>query len=203
MGEDDSTEPADDDLPADVIDEAERLTRLARDAVDESEAEAYREARGDLLDGTGFAARVREDDRDTLVLYPTEWVVEGTVDPARIDDVDRGVERPLEGPGDEWAVVEEHNRAVAATVADRHGDVHGRNAHALADFAGNHYAKPIERLTREERAEFRTEYFPRNAFASGEQKQIVAESVELAVEIATEREAGGTSGDSAGRADER
>jgi hypothetical protein len=174
------------ELPAEVVDEAERLTRLAREAVDDEEASVYREARTDLLDDTGFTARVREDDRDTLVLYPSEWVEDGTVHPDRIDDVDRGIERPLEGPGagDNWDAVAEHNTEVAERVGDEHGDVHGQNAAALADFASNHYAKPIDDLTVDEREEFLTEYFVRNAFPSDDQKAVVEESVQLAADAA-------------------
>ncbi len=174
------------ELPVDVVDEAERLTKLAREVVDDAEAATYREARDELLAETPYTARVREDDRDTLVLYPEEWVVEGKVHPDRIDDIDRGIERPLEGPGasEDWDVIEEHNRTVAETVADEHGDVHGQNAHALADFASNHYAKSLGQLTREEREEFLTGYFVRNAFPSDDQKAVVEESVRLAVEKA-------------------
>lgn len=186
-----SPEPAEGDeetteLPADIVDEAERLTKLAREVVDEDEAEAYQEARDDLLTDTDFTARVREDDRDTLVLYPSEWVVDGTVHPDRINDIDRGIERPLEGPGasEDWSVIDDYNRTVAEAVADNHGDVHGQNAQTLADFASNHYAKPIADLTREERAEFLSEYFVRNAFPSDDQKSVVEESVEIAVELA-------------------
>jgi hypothetical protein len=174
------------DLPDEVTDEAERLTRLAREAIDDNEAAAYRESRDDLVEEYGFTARVREDDRDTLVLYPSEWVVDGVVHPDRVEDVDRGVERPLEGPGEpeEWKTVAGYNREVAAAVADEHGDVHGANAMALADFASNHYAKPIGKLTPDERAEFLRDYFPRNAFPTDDQKAVVEESVRLAVAIA-------------------
>ena len=180
------------ELPADIVDEAERLTRLAHEVVDEAEAETYRRARTDLLEDTGFTARVREDDRDTLVLYPEEWVVDGTVHPDRVDDVDRGIERPLEGPGasNDWQTVEDHNRTVAERVAEEEGAVHGQNAHALADFASNHYAKPIDRLTREEREEFLSEYFVRNAFASDGQKAVVDESVQYAVDVADDESTG-------------
>jgi hypothetical protein len=172
----------DGEIPDAVVDEAERLTRLARDAVDGAEASAYREERTDLVSEHGFTARVREGDRDTLVLYPDEWVEEGTVYPDRIDDVDRGIERPLGGPGadDEWDAIAEHNEQVAERVAAAHGPVHGENARALADFASNHYAKPIGDLTADERAEFLGEYFPRNAFPSDDQKAVVGESVMLA-----------------------
>jgi len=181
------------ELPLEVVDEAERLTRLAREVANEDEAETYREARDELLADTDFTARVREDDRDTLVLYPEEWVVDGTVHPDRVDDVDRGIERSLEGPGasEDWDTIEEHNRAVADRVAAEHGETHGQNAHALADFASNHYAKPIDDLTREERAEFLDEYFVRNAFPSDDQKAVVEESVQFAVEIADDESIGG------------
>lgn len=188
-GETDDSRTADrSELPERVVDEVERLTRLAREAVDDREAAAYREERADVLADYDFRARVREEGRETLVLYPAEWVVDGTVYPERVDDVDRGIERPLEGPGgaDEWAVVAEHNREVAASVADDHGQVHGANASALADFASNHYAKPIGRLTPEERQEFLAEYFPRNAFPSEDQKAVVEESVRLTVEVDSE-----------------
>ena len=55
------------ELPDDLIDEVERLTRLARRAVDEDEAAAYEKRRRTLLDDYEFTARVREED-DTLVV---------------------------------------------------------------------------------------------------------------------------------------
>lgn len=178
-------EQADGDLPEDVADEAERLTRLARQAADESEARAYREERKSLLDAHGFEARIREDGQDTLVLYPAEWVLEGTVHPDRVDDIDRGVERPLEGPGEpeDWETIADHNRDIAAAVAAEHGETHGENARALATFASNHYAKSIEELTPEEREEFHEEFFVRNAFPSDDQKAVVDESVRLVDDI--------------------
>jgi hypothetical protein len=177
---------ADREVPPEVIDEAERLTRLARDAVDEDEAAAYIENRDELIAEHDFTARVREEDDDTLVLYPEEWVDDGTVYPDRIEDVDRGIERPLEGSGsmDNWEAIEAENREIAEVVADEHGEVHGTNAHALADYASNHYAKPIADLTREETQEFLQEYFPRNAFPTDDQKAVVEESVEYAVDVA-------------------
>jgi len=177
-----------DDLPQRVIDEAERLTRRARNAVDPNEAGAYRDERASLLADHEFIARLREDGRETLVLYPEEWVDDGTVRPERIDDTDRGVERPLEGPDEatEWDVTEEHNRDLAETVEAEHGSVHGANAHALADYASNHYAKAIDRLTGEELREFYEEYFPRNAWPSDDQKAVVEESVRLVFVAADE-----------------
>jgi len=177
---------ADPELPEKVIAEAERLTRQARKAGDSDEAAARRRRRSSLLAEYGFTARVRTEDRDTLVLYPDEWVEEGTVRPDRIGNLDRGVERPLEGPGehDDWEAIESHNRNLATAVAEEHGPVHGANAHALADFASNHYAKPIEELTGGEREEFLAEYFPRNAWPSDDQKAVVEQSLELVFETA-------------------
>ena len=176
----------DEEVPPEVVDEAERLTRLARDTVDDAEAAAYVEDRDDLVADHDFVARVREGEDDTLVLYPDEWVEDGTVHPDRIEDIDRGIERPLEGSGsaDDWETVEAENREAADAVAAEHGDVHGQNAHALADFASNHYAKSIAELTREETQEFLREYFPRNAFPSDDQKAVVEESVALTIEAA-------------------
>jgi len=175
------------DLPAHALEQAERLTRLARDAVDDAEADAYRRERGTLLAEYGYTARIREDDDgDVLVCYPREWIEDGTVRVENVEDPDRGVERPLEGPGDpeEWEVVADHNRGIAAAVAADHGEVHGANARALADFMSNHYARPIESATDEEVAEFLTEYFPRNAWPDDDQRAVVEESLDLVAETA-------------------
>ncbi|MEF8756985.1 MAG: rnhA operon protein [Halobacteriales archaeon] len=174
-------------LPRDVVETAAAQTRRARRARDEKQAERHRERRAALLDGRGYSARVREEDtRDVLVLYPDEWLDDGTVRTDRIEDLDRAVEVVLSGAGDpdDWDAVDAHNRRVAERVRDRHGDVHGDNADALADFVGNHYAKPIEDATPEERAEFLAEYFPRNAWPDDRQREAVERSVELAVEAA-------------------
>jgi hypothetical protein len=176
--------------PESVVDEAERLTRLARDAVVDEEAAAYRDHREQLLTEHDYTARVREDDtRDVLVCHPTEWVGDGTIRPERIDDLDRGIERPLSGPGDaaEWAVVDEHNREVVADVRAAHGEDHAANVSALADFMGNHYAKPIENATREELEEFLEDYYTRNVWPTDEQRTVVKKSVYLAFEVVDER----------------
>lgn len=172
----------DGELPAEVLDEAERLTRLARDAVDEAEAEAYRDERDAMLTGYGYAARVRDDGgRAVLVCYPAEWLEDGTVRVERVADVSRGVERPLSGPGDaeDWETVAAHNRSLAAAVASAHGETHGATARSLAAFASNHYAKEIERLTAAELAEFREEFFPRNSWPSDAQRERLEESIDL------------------------
>ena len=185
-GQDDATGAESEELPADIIEEAKTLTRRARRAVDENEAAAYREVRDELLAAHDFTARIRDDERAVLVLYPVEWVEDGTVHPERIEDIDRGIERPLEGVADpdDWAVVGEHNDTIAEAVADDHGQVHGANARELATFFSNHYAKPIEDATDDELSEFLTEYYKRNVWPSDDQKAVVEESVRLTVERA-------------------
>ncbi|EMA53640.1 MULTISPECIES: DUF7108 family protein [Halococcus] len=175
------------ELPAAVVDEAERLTRLARAATDDAEREAYREERASVLADHGFTARVREDDTNAvLVCYPDEWIDDGTVRTDRIDDTDRAAERRLSGPGDpdDWLHVAAHNDRVVARVAERHGDVHAANARAFADFMSNHYARRIETATETERREFREEYFVRNAWPSAEQRSVVEQSLTLTLDAA-------------------
>lgn len=176
--------------PESVVEEAERLTRLALDASDDGEADAYRERRDGLLAECGYAARERDDGEGevTLVCYPADWLDEsGTIRVERVDPA-AAVEVSLSGPGDpeEWADVDEHNRAVARRVHAEHGGVHGATATALAAFASDHYAKPVEALTEGELAEFREEYFVRNAWPSDEQRERVAESLRYARDAAEE-----------------
>jgi hypothetical protein len=177
----DETETETDTLPESVVAEAERLERLARRVSDEAEAEVYRERRSELVAAYGFESRIREDDDgDVLVCHPAEWVEDGTVRTERIDDVDRGVEVPLSGAGspDDWQATEDTNRALAEAVAEAHGEPHATNAHALADFASNHYAKPVARLAPAELAEFRDEYYPRNVWSSEAAEAALEETVE-------------------------
>ncbi|AFK18412.1 rnhA operon protein [Haloferax mediterranei ATCC 33500] len=174
------------ELPEDVVEEATRLTRLARDAVDPDEREAYLSARDELVDEHDFLSRVREED-DVLVLHPAEWVDdEGTVVPKQIDDVDRGVEQPLSGTGEEheWSAIEEHNARLVATVAEKHGEDHAANARAFADFLGNHYVRRIETAGAPEVREFIEEYYPRNAWTTTEQRSILSESLKLLFDAA-------------------
>lgn len=191
-GETTGAEPTDDDgrkpeteLPERVVEEAERLTKLATASVDDDEADAYRADRDERLAEYDFRARVREDD-DTLVLHPEEWLVDGTVRVERIDDTGRAVERSLSGAGDpdDWAAVEEHNAALVAAVADEHGEPHAANARAFADFMGNHYARRIEAATADQVREFREEYYPRNAWPSDEQRAVLDRSIELLFDAA-------------------
>ncbi|MFB6310706.1 MAG: rnhA operon protein [Salinirussus sp.] len=178
------------DLPDDVVDAAERLTRLAREAVDDTEAAAYRADRDAALADYGYAARVREDDDgDVLVLYPSEWLEDGVIRVEAVQDRSRAEEIQLTGTGEEtdWDAVDAHNRSVAETVEAEHGPVHGATARALADFAGNHYAKRIETLAPEERRTFKEEYFERNAWPTEAQRDVIDESVQLTVRAAKEK----------------
>ena len=179
-----------DTLPREVVDEAERLTRLAREATVEAEQEAYLDHRGDLLESRDYTARVRGDDtRDVLVLHPQEWVEEETIRTERIEDVSRGIEVPLSGPGagDDWAEIDAYNRAIVESVREEHGDAHAANVAALADFAGNHYAKLVTELTAAELREFRDDYFRRNAWPTADQRDVVEKSVQLAFDAVDER----------------
>ncbi|WP_224447496.1 DUF7108 family protein [Haloprofundus salilacus] len=176
------------ELPEGVRTTAERLTRLARDAVDPNEAEAYLERRDAALDEHGYAARYRDAD-DTLVLYPTEWLDDdGTVVLDRIDNTSRAVERSLSETGeeDEWTAVEEHNSRLVAAVEESAGSAHAANARAFADFMGNHYVRRVETAGTPELREFLTEYYPRNSWPTEAQKMVVRESLELLFEQAGE-----------------
>ncbi len=182
----DASDTDGDELPEETVDEAERLTRLARDAVDDGERAAYRKRRERLLTPHEFTARVREDGgADTLVLHPEAWHDgEGVIRTDRIQDLSRAVEIPLEGAGDpdDWTELDAQNREVVETVRETYGDVHGENADAFADFMGNHYARPIDSAGRGEVVEFLTEYFVRNAWPSDEQRATIEESIELVFE---------------------
>jgi hypothetical protein len=174
-------------LPEQVIEQAERLTRLARRSETAAERATHERERADILAEYGFTARVRATD-DTLVLHPSEWVVDGAVEPTAVENVDRGVEVSLSGPGESttWPSVERHNAAIVERVRERAveaSDIHARNARALADFAGNQYAKQIERLTESECREFLEEYFPRNAWPDERQRSLIGRSLELAFAV--------------------
>ena len=174
-------------LPERLLQAVEHYTRQARDTDDERAARRLRERRDERLARHGYVARVREEPtRAVLVCHPATWTEDGTVYPDRIEDLDRAVEIPLSGPGDpeDWDEIDAHNGALAAAVRERHGEVHGATARALADFASNHYAKPIEALAVGELAEFREEYFVRNAWPSDAQREVLSRSLELVFECA-------------------
>jgi hypothetical protein len=175
------------ELPEELVDEAARLTRAARAAEDGAEAAAARERREKLLAERGYLARERvEDGRATLVCYPEEWVDDdGLVDTERVADLSRAHERVLEGPGDgDWDDVDAYNRAVAERIATEHGPVHGANATAFADFMSNHYARRVDTATGRMCEEFLTEYFPRNAWPTDDQRAVVERSLQLIEEMA-------------------
>ena len=177
------------ELTEETIDRAETLIRRERDAVDTAEAEAYREELDELLDAHDFEWRIREDDDgDVLVCHPAEWVEDGRIQVELVDDTDRGVEVPLDAPGDpdDWDAVDAHNRDIVRAVREEHGDVHGANAAAFADFMSNHYARPVESAGSRERTEFLTEYFPRNAWPTASQKVVVERSITLVFDAAGE-----------------
>jgi hypothetical protein len=168
------------EIPQDTLEEAKRLTRVLRRATDPAEAATYRQERDQLVEAFGFEVRVRTDD-DTLVCYPAEWLDSGTVQLDQIEDRDRAIEVSLSGPGDpdDWEVVKSYNDTLVARVRTECGDTHAANARALADFMGNHYAKRMDTATQEEIDEFRTEYYPRNVWPTGGQREVLEQSLRL------------------------
>ena len=182
------------DVPVEAVDEAERLTRLAREAESaeptpeiEQAAEQYRERRDALAAEYGYTARVRDED-DALVLYPDEWMDDGTVRLDRVEDTDRAVEVSLSGPGDadRYREVAAYNEAVAEAVAERETEVHARTAETFAAFMSNHYVRPVDDATPEMRAEFREEYLVRNGWPTDEQLAAVEESLSVVESVAAD-----------------
>ncbi|MES3160221.1 MAG: hypothetical protein PPP55_01455 [Halorubrum sp.] len=166
------------DIPAEVVDEAERLTRLARETADSEAAAHYRERRDELVTDHDYTPRLREDD-DTLVLYPEEWMASGTVQLDRIETTDRAVEVSLSGPGDadHYRAVAAYNDAVAEAVAERADEVHAATARSFAAFMSNHYVRRVDDASPTVRAEFREEYLPRNGWPTEKQLDRVEESL--------------------------
>ena len=182
------------DVPAEAVDEAERLTRLAREAESaeptpeiEEAADQYRERRDALAAEYGYTARVRDED-DALVLYPDEWMDDGTVQLDRVEDTDRAVEVSLSGPGDadRYREVAAYNEAVAEAVAEREVEVHARTAETFAAFMSNHYVRAVDDATPAMRAEFREEYLVRNGWPTDEQLAAVDESLSVIESVATD-----------------
>ncbi|MGQ3328413.1 DUF7108 domain-containing protein [Halorubrum sp. FL23] len=175
------------DVPTETVDEAERLTRLARRTEEESAAAFYRERRDELVGSHDYVPRIREDD-DTLVLYPEEWMEAGTVQLDRIETTDRAVEVSLSGPGDadRYREVAAYNDAVADAVADARDAVHADTARSFAAFMSNHYVRAVDDATPEMREEFREEYFPRNGWPSDEQLAVVDESLDVIEAVAAD-----------------
>nr|WP_096391681.1 hypothetical protein [Halopenitus persicus] len=172
------------DVPPDAVEEAERLTRLARNAADPEAADLYRRRRDELAADHDYTPRVREED-DTLVLYPSEWMADGTVQLNRIEETDRAVEVSLSGPGDadRFDEIAAANDAVVDRIAAEHGPDHAANVRAFADFMSNHYVRRVTDATAAEREEFRTEYYPRNAWPSADQRELLDRSLALVEEL--------------------
>ena len=189
-GDGDGAESGDDrvpDVPVEVVDEAERLTRLARRTEDDAAAVFYRERRDELVSGHDYVPRLREDD-DTLVLYPDEWMADGTVQLDRIETTDRAVEVSLSGPGDadRYEEIADYNEAVADAVAERHDGVHADTARSFAAFMSNHYVRAVDDAAPDVREEFREEYLPRNGWPTDEQLAVVEESLAVIESVAAE-----------------
>ncbi|MFC3958021.1 DUF7108 domain-containing protein [Halovivax cerinus] len=176
---------ADAPLPDDVVAEAERLTRLARNATDPDERAAYIQRRDEIVAEYDYAARVREAD-DTLVCHPEHWLEDGVVRTERIDDLSTAVERSLSGPGDpdDWAALDADNRDLVERVRSEAGDVHAANASAFADFMGNHCAKPMTAATADEIEQFLGEYYVRNAWPDPDARAVVVDSIEITFAVA-------------------
>ncbi|WP_181685918.1 DUF7108 family protein [Halorhabdus salina] len=170
-------------LPADVIENALRLTRLAR-RTEGDRAATHDERRDTILATYGYEARVREDDDGAvLVCYPAEWLRDGEVVFDRIEDRSRAVERPLTGDED-WDAVEEANREIVARVGEEYGSVHEENVRAFADFLGNHHVCRIATATPAQVREFREEYYARNVWPDDEQRAALAQSLRIAFDVA-------------------
>lgn len=191
----------DEELPPSVINEALRLTRLARRAPEgpsDSECkdpdrvktpDEYRDERDTLLDSYDYSAHVREDDRGaTLVCYPAEWIAGGQVHLDTVEDTDRAVERRVEGAGEQgaWEPVSAHNEAIAQRVADRYGDPHAATVRAFARFMSSHRVRRIDTATADDIVEFVDEFFPRNTWPTERQEAEVMRSLRLALTVALE-----------------
>lgn len=175
------------ELPESVIEQAVRLTRRARAAVDPNEAAAYRTERNEKLATHGYEARVREETTGAvLVCYPSEWMEDGTVQLDAIEEQSRAIERTLAGPdqNQEFETVDAHNRELVAQVREVGGPVHAENAAAFADFMGNYYVRPMESASAAEVTEFLNEYYPRNVWPTTEQETLVEASLQLVFETA-------------------
>ncbi len=169
-------------IPEETIEEVTRLTRVARDGTDEVAA-AARERREALLAKHDYVARERDAD-DTLVCYPDDWIVDGTVEIDRIDDTDRAIERPLLTSNADWEPIDARNREVVEQVTDEWGPLHGENVRAFADFCSNHYGVTIAESSDTHTQEFLTEYYPRNAWPSDAQRTVVEKSIRIALDCA-------------------
>jgi len=175
------------DVPADTVDEAERLTRLARRTEDEAAAAFYRERRDELVTDHDYVPRLREED-DTLVLYPDEWMDDGRSSSTGSRPPTGPSRCRCRGPGDagRYREIAAYNDAVADAVADAHDAVHADTARSFAAFMSNHYVRAVDDATADMRAEFREEYFPRNGWPTDEQLAVVDESLDAIESVAAD-----------------
>ena len=207
MGEDET-----DAIPESALDEAVRLTKLARlvggsDDLDDapprgmvesaqptgsggSDPETIRRQRDELLAQFGYIARVREEDEgEVLVCYPDAWMDDqGVVHPDSIDDTSDAIEVQLSGRGEQgdFDTAAAANREIVETVRDEWGEVHAANAAAFADFMSNHYARHIESATATEVEEFISEYYPRNVWPTEAQSAALERSLRYVFEVVEE-----------------
>ncbi len=169
------------ELPDDVVDEAVELSQKAH--LPNFPTERFEQERDEVLARYGFRARIRDDESldRVLVCYPAEWVTDGEVRVSRVEDTGRAVERPLfqTETDEEWSEINAHNQAVVARIREEYSDVHGDNVQAFSDFMSNHYKRRIESASNRELEEFLSEYFPRNAWPSDAQKQVIEESLRM------------------------
>lgn len=202
--ESDASSSNDADLPADVAEEAARLTQLARDADEREtmagpyqaddgsqpprEAQVYRDRRDQLLAHFEYVSRVREEREGglTLVCYPEEWLDDDGV--VRLDaelDTSRAVEISLAGPGEQgdFEAAAAANDELVVDAREAYGEDHAANVRAFADFMSNHYARPVASATTAEVEEFLEHYYPRNAWPTDAQAAIVEESLRYAFEL--------------------
>lgn len=169
------------ELPLAVREQAIRLARAEHEA-SETERKKLETERDRLLREYGFSSRIREDDEAVvLVCFPETWLSDGTVDRSAITDIDRAIELPIAGGEDQvsWEHVSRRNERIVETVRQQHGEIHGQNAAAFADFMNNHRAKSIGSATDEDITEFLTEYYQRNAWPTAEQKRTIEESIRI------------------------
>ena len=138
------------DVPAEAVDEAERLTRLAREAESaeptpeiEAAADQYRERRDALAAEYGYTVRVRDED-DTLVLYPDEWMDPRTVRLDRVAATAPALHVSPSGPraADRYRDVAPSTAALADPVPAREAAFHARTAATFAAFMSNPSVRP-------------------------------------------------------------
>ncbi len=165
------------------------MTRLAREVVDDAEADAYRTERDEILAEYDYTARIRNDETgDVLVCHPVEWVDDGVIRPERVDDIDRGVEIRLSAPATRTSGQRSRwNRAVvdAVTVAQvRH--TRTRSCSLIQGIT----TRNRSRRRRRRNSGVSRRLCPRNAWPTAEQRSVLDQSIRLTVE-----EAGGRAPD--------